>query len=124
MMTKKIAEGAPSEEVRETDWEWEGPFSEGEYQILAPDRIIAVVYRKQDVDKILNALAAPPAVDAETWKWEYWRGRLDSRVKGGAFGQAGVIDPEAVQRYIAEGGEVLKRKVTPFEQVEAPGGGR
>lgn len=63
MMTKKIAEGAPSEEVRETDWEWEGPFSEGEYQILAPDRIIAVVYRKQDVDKILNALAAPSVVD-------------------------------------------------------------
>ena len=46
-------------------WSWEGPFSEREYQILAGDRIVAVVYEWPDVKRILHLSGEPMGTIAE-----------------------------------------------------------
>lgn len=50
-------------------------------------------------------------------RWEYVPGWLGP--DGEAFVLSGVIAPGYVAQFIAEGGEVLRRKVGPFETVTA-----
>lgn len=63
-------------------------------------------------------LDASTLTDPPTLRWEYSPGHLDHRVEGGAFVRSSVIAPTYVQQYISEGGEVLRRLVGPWEEVQ------
>lgn len=52
-----------------------------------------------------------------TDEWEYKPGWIDA--DGRVFAQSGVIAPGYVKQFMAEGGEVIRRRVGKFETVEA-----
>lgn len=52
-----------------------------------------------------------------TEEWEYKPGYIEA--DGRVFAQSGVIAPGYVEQFMAEGGEVIRRRVGKFETVEA-----
>lgn len=71
-------------------------------------------------DAINAHLSGGKVTDAEA-EWEYVPGEIWTDRSGGKHVavQSGVIAPGYVDTYIAEGGDVLRRKVGPWETVTA-----
>lgn len=44
----------PLKDTYASDWSWEGPFSEGEYQILNSHGIVAIVFAENDLARIME----------------------------------------------------------------------
>lgn len=51
---------------------------------------------------------------------EYRPGRLDPRMPDGALVEAGVISPDYIAQYLADGGEAVSRLVGVYAQAVAP----
>lgn len=80
--------------------------------------------RASDSDKSLWYRKADPILAAGfrrqgpiTDEWEYKPGYIEA--DGRVFAQSGVIAPGYVQQFMAEGGDVIRRRVGKFETVEA-----